>query len=233
MRKLYGLLLKFKKYILMPKKVAIINNDIFQASNSSDISEHLSLIYSILLSRKPETILELGTRGGESTRVFIRYCDKFLKSGTSIDLSPAPDWMTSKNWTHFIGDDIEIGNNLKELKVWPNGVKFSEIDLIFIDSSHEYLHTMEELKLYFHMLSRNGVLILHDTNLTNRITRKIDGTPNIGWDNQSGVNRALEDFFNFKIDWNNLRSFETKNLLGDLSIIHYPWNNGLTLVFKN
>ncbi len=217
----------------LSKEVAKIDNDFFQASNNSDISEHLSTIYSICLARKPNTILELGTRGGESTRVFIKYCEKFSKFGMSVDLCTKPDWMSSKNWTHFVGDDIELGTKVHKSNVWPNGDVLKPIDLIFIDSSHEYDHTLKELGVYWDMLSTNGILVCHDTNLTDKFTRKLDGTPNIGWNNSNGVSRAIEDFFDFKFNWNNLQSVESHTTKGQISVAHYPWNNGLTLIFKN
>jgi predicted O-methyltransferase YrrM len=58
-----------EKYRELPKQVSFVDNSIFQASPETDISDHLNVIFSIAMSKKPKTILELGTRGGESTKV--------------------------------------------------------------------------------------------------------------------------------------------------------------------
>lgn len=217
----------------LPRHSAIVNNNFFKAQNSSDISEHLSNLYSVCLARMPETVLELGTRGGESTRVLVEYCERFGSQGFSIDLDSQPDWLTARKWTHFSGDDIQIGKTIVKDKKWPNGAEFVPLDLIFLDSSHEYRHTLEELALYWPLIAKNGVLVLHDTNLTEKITRKLSGEVNIGWDNNTGVSRALQEYFGFEIDWSELTSFSGKNRNFDFrGVVHFPWNNGFTYIYK-
>jgi predicted O-methyltransferase YrrM len=210
-----------------------VNNDFFNASNNSDIAEHLSNLYNVCLAKMPDSVLELGTRGGESTRVLVEYCERFDKKGFSIDLDSQPDWLAGKKWNHFSGDDIGIGQKIVGNQKWPDGTEFAPLDLIFLDSSHEYKHTLEELALYWPLIAPHGVLVLHDTNLTEKITRKLSGEVNIGWDNSAGVSRALQEFFGFEIDWNELTSFSGKDKNFDFrGIVHFPWNNGFTCIYK-
>jgi predicted O-methyltransferase YrrM len=217
----------------IPRHSAVINNEIFGANNDSDISEHLTTLYGICLAKMPSSILELGTRGGESTRVLAAFCEKFQRVGKSIDLVSQPEWLSTKKWKHFAGDDITIGKVLTIEKRWPDGEIFDSLDLIFLDSSHEYEHTLEELKIYWPLISSEGVLILHDTNLTEKITRKLSGNANTGWNNEEGVSRAIQDYFGISLQWNELQSLNGKNEKNQFrGLVHFPWNNGLTCIYK-
>ncbi len=217
----------------MPRHSAIINNEIFGANNKSDISEHLSTLYGICLAKMPNSILELGTRGGESTRVLVEFCEKFKRVGKSVDLVSQPEWLATRKWKHFVGDDIAIGKVLAAEKRWPDGEVFDSIDLIFLDSSHEYEHTLEELRIYWPLISNEGVLILHDTNLTDKVTRSLSGNVNTGWNNEEGVSRAIQDYFGINLDWNELQSLNGKDRKNQFrGLVHFPWNNGFTCIYK-
>jgi predicted O-methyltransferase YrrM len=214
----------------LPNHVAFVDNTIFQASPETDISDHLNVLFSLVMAKKPKTILELGTRGGESTKVLTLAANLIGAKGYSADLSDAPEWLKgTENWHHFVADDTEFYKILKD--TWPNGDKYSGIDFLFLDTSHFYDHTMQELDIYWDLLNDEGVLLLHDTNCTIEITRRFSGNANQGWDNQRGVIRAVEDFFNCEIDE---RAYVSKLALnrGATALTHYPWNNGLTVIFK-
>ena len=217
-------------YRELPTHVSIVDNAIFEASPETDISDHLNVIFSLTMAKKPKTILELGTRGGESTKVLTLAANLIGAKGYSADLSDAPKWLKDQeNWHHFIADDTKFCELLNES--WPNGDKYSGIDLLFLDTSHFYDHTMQELNLYWDLLNDDGVLLLHDTNCTAEMTRRFSGNANQGWDNQRGVIRAVEEFFDCKIDENHFVSSVTLGR-GATALTHYPWNNGLTVIFK-
>jgi predicted O-methyltransferase YrrM len=221
---------RLKIYRELPIHVSIVDNAIFQASPETDISDHLNVIFSLTMAKKPKTILELGTRGGESTKVLTLAANLIGAKGYSADLSDAPKWLKDQeNWHHFIADDTKFCELLNES--WPNGDKYSGIDLLFLDTSHFYDHTMQELNLYWDLLNDDGVLLLHDTNCTAGMTRRFSGNANQGWDNQRGVIRAVEEFFDCKIDENHFVSSVTLGR-GATALTHYPWNNGLTVIFK-
>ena len=40
-----------------------------------------------------------------------------------------------------------------------------QVDILFIDTSHEYEHTLAELYAYMPRVSNGGVALFHDTNL--------------------------------------------------------------------
>ncbi len=219
-------------HFLIGTKVANVDVSSFFASPSSDIGEHLAYLAFLLEVTRPRTILELGTRGGESTRVFESYCSRSQIVGRSIDLSAAPEWLKASNhWLHFTGDDILIGNDLVNKERWPNGDSVDKLDFIFVDTSHEYLHTAREIATYVPLLSQHGIIAFHDSNLTDKPTRRLSGKVNYGWDNDRGVARAIEEYFRITIPDGTL-SF-ARSAEGGWSAYHMPWNNGLTLLTKN
>jgi len=203
----------------------------FKAKQESDIRDHLNVIYLLLITAQPKSILELGTRGGESTKVFLEYAREKGLTGRSIDLEAAPTWLVnSSNWIHSQGDDLEIGGLIAKTGHWPDGEKLDGLDLIFLDTSHEYEHTMQELELFFPHLNRGGFLVLHDTNLSKFPHRNLDGGIGYGWDNKRGVARALEDYFGISFDETIFFSKRVEN--GITHLFNFPWSNGLVIVRK-
>ena len=209
---------------------ALIDVSYLGANPKSDISEHLNLLYFYLHSAKPRNILELGTRGGESTKVLEKYCRDMNIVGKSFDLDAEPDWlMNSKNWKHFVGDDIHLGATLTSTQMWPDGSEFTHLDFIFLDTSHEYSHTKEELEIYVPLLKNGiGAIAFHDTNLTSSPTIRLDGTVGFGWDNKRGVARAIEEYFGFKFVEESLQVQSISN--GEFLFYHQPWCNGFSVL---
>lgn len=215
---------------ILPHSTANVNNALFKGTKETDISDHLNTIYAIAMAKKPKVILELGTRGGESTKVLTHVAQKFGSRGYSVDLSEAPDWLNSRtDWKHFVYDDTKFPEIIT--KNWPDGTTFDGIDLLFLDTSHFYEHTLQELELYWDLINPDGVLILHDTNCTEEVTRRLSGGSNQGWNNSRGVIRAVEEFFECKIDESMLLSIESLGRLAK-GLTHYPWNNGITIIYK-
>ena len=213
--------------------VASIDVSYFEANPKSDISEHLNFLYFYLHTAKPINILELGTRGGESTRVIEKYCREMNIVGKSFDLEAAPAWLkNSKNWKHFIGDDIDLGHNLTSAQRWPDGSEFKQLDFIFLDTSHEYSHTKEELATYLPLLKSGlGAIAFHDTNVTSSLTFRLDGSVGYGWDNKRGVARAIEEYFGFNFDERSLhmQSIPKSKFL----FYHQPWCNGFSILIPD
>ena len=201
------------------------------SENENDISDHLHFLNLFINLFKPTNIVELGTRGGESTRVFVDYVSRNGKSGFSVDLSSQPLWLKGlENWRHFVGDDCLIGESIKEKGIWPDGTAFDKIDLLFIDTSHEYNHTTQELEIWVPLVRSEGWILFHDTNLSGKATRRLSGKLNYGWDNSRGVTRAIEEYFKIQVSERELYS-ESHNMGLDF-IFHIPWNNGFTAVRK-
>ena len=219
------------KIKMLTTPTALTNNSAFDARSISDIGELLPILFVMAKLQAPKTLLELGTRGGESTRALIKVCDLLGITGRSVDLSAAPAWLNElENWNHFAADDIAFGDKLAAEHIWPTGEKFEGIDFLFIDTSHEYKHTVQEISTYWPLVNKGGLVVFHDTNLTHKPTWRLSRTLNWGWNNERGVTRAIEEYLNVKIMEDQyyvaLQSDEFSFLL------NVPWNNGLLAIGK-
>jgi len=159
----------------------------------TDISDHLVDLFIQSLEIRPKLIVELGVGGGESTFVLervARICNSVI---VSVDINDCSQVISYKDW-HFIQkDDIAF---TREFDGWCREKKIDpQIDALFIDTSHLYEHTVEEIGSWFPFLSDKARVFFHDTNLTKLYFRK-DYSMGLGWNNERGVIKALEKYFN-------------------------------------
>lgn len=190
---------------------------------ATDINDHLLTIFEEAVSLNPKLIVELGVRGGESTFVFERVAKLNEATVVSVDIDQCFGLSNYHKWYFVQQDDLQFAgefNNWCLLNQVPTG-----IDLLFIDTSHYYDHTLQEIRSWFPLLNPHAKVILHDTNLQNVYFHK-DGTTGFGWDNERGVIRALETYFEKPFD-------ETRNFVvfaKEWLMKHYPFCNGLTIL---
>ncbi len=196
-----------------------------RALKRSGISDHLEVIFIESLIFNPDLIVELGVRGGESTFVFervARLCDAKL---ISVDINDCSKASSYENWTFVKSDDVEFARAFPR---WceDRGIDPS-IDILFIDTSHLFEHTLSEIEHWFPYLSKKAKVFFHDTNLRTIFFRK-DGSMGLGWNNKRGVIRALECFFNRR--FNERANFT--DLVNGWLIRHYANCSGLTILEK-
>ena len=190
----------------------------------SDISDHLPTLFSESIAMRPRLIVELGVRGGESRFVFERVAklnDSFLVSVDMDDCSAACS--PASKWYFLKADDVLFA---QEFPAWcgEHGVSLG-IDVLFIDTSHLYDHTVEEIRGWFSHLNPKSKVIFHDTNLR-KLGRRMDGTLLRGWDNDRGVIRAIEDFLGARL--NERVDFVTT--INQWVVRHWARCNGLTVL---
>lgn len=132
----------------------------------SDIVEHLPRLHDTVVERNAQTVVELGVRSGNSTVALLAGIEQTGGQLWSVDihLMPYQDYAILRraskgSWTFVIGDDLAVSDQIPD-----------QIDVLFIDSSHFYDHTLAELDLYG---SRASTILLHDTELEHP-----DGAPN-------------------------------------------------------
>lgn len=194
------------------------------ATYPSDISDHLGTIFSEALAAQPHLIVELGVRGGESRFVFERVAKLTGATLVSADIDDCSQACSQSPRLHFVrGDDVQFAAGFaewcRERSVDPR------IDVLFIDTSHLYEHTVQEINAWFPLLAAKSKVIFHDTNMKN-IFRQQDGTLREGWDNQRGVIRAIEEKLDTK--FNEKISFVTT--VNGWVVRHWPYSSGLTIM---
>jgi predicted O-methyltransferase YrrM len=207
----------------------VLCNAIGEQVPQSDISDHLGIIFHAATEAAPTFMVELGTRGGASTRALLAAASVTEARLLSVDINDcSPIDVPFRDRWHFVkADDVEFGRT--GFRNWCHDRSIEPvIDVLFIDTSHEYEHTRQEINTWSQYLSDRGTLILHDTNMGTGTYARYDGSVDIGWDNRRGVMRALEEFVGRQYDENSFFSDVTDKH----SVIHFPNCNGLTIVKK-
>jgi len=184
-----------------------------QASVPTDISEHLLTIYSEAVECRPKLIVELGVRGGESTRALLLAAKRYGARLISVDIEDCAKANSSICWTFVQSDDIDFGNKFSE---WNQAKGLdSAIDVLLIDTSHTYEHTLSEIHTWFPYLAPGAKVLFHDTS----------NSALCGF----GVTRAIQDHLQIQFD-------ESKYLpalyIEGWLVRHNPACNGLTILRK-
>ncbi len=195
----------------------------------SDITDHLGAIFFFTLNAAPRLIVELGVRSGESTRVLLAAAELADAHVLSIDIEP---WSHievpfKSRWTFVQADDVAFGRS--SFVNWCASKHLEpKVNVLFVDTSHEYEHTRQEILTWTAHLADQATLIFHDTNMGEGAYVRYDGSIGFGWNNNRGVIRAIEELVGRNYDENTYFTDATDDFL----IIHFPGCNGLTILRK-
>ena len=199
------------------------------SAERSDISDHLGDIYFHALDSPSELIVELGTRGGESTRALLGAANATDRQVLSVDVDPCGtvDLPHTERW-HFVqADDVQFGR--ENFSDWCETANLPpRIGTLFIDTSHLYEHTREEINAWFPHLVDGALVLFHDTNMGDGRYARMDGSIGCGWDNERGVIRAIEERLGRQYD----ESTRFVDLTEEFLVRHTPYCNGLTVLRK-
>ncbi|HMI48900.1 MAG TPA: class I SAM-dependent methyltransferase [Gemmatimonadaceae bacterium] len=125
------------------------------ATQPTDVQGHLGTFVELVVELDASQVIELGSRSGVSTIAWL-YALENRGHLWAVDVSPAPPIEGCEHWTFVQGDDCSPGV-LAQLPY--------EVDIVFIDTSHAYEHTLRELELYLPRVRAGGRILLHDTEL--------------------------------------------------------------------
>jgi cephalosporin hydroxylase len=167
-----------------------------RCSRWSDIREYLPFLHETARSYDRCRVLELGCRKGNSTLAFLAAAGEaggHVWSADIADVALDPEgmlpWAREPRWTFTCGDDMDA--TVQSLLP-------ARCDVLFIDTSHEYEHTLAELRAYMPRVAPGGIALFHDTNLI--------GWPGYRWDSRvPPVRAALGDWCaETGLSWENL-----------------------------
>jgi predicted O-methyltransferase YrrM len=144
-----------------------------QRYDATDIGYHLILFPLLIVEFRLKNIVELGTRGGNSTLALLEAARHVDGRVFSVDVDPCleakrriADADLGHLWTFIQGNDLDLE---------PNRLP-QPIDLLFIDTNHLYRYTIRELQIYAQYLREGSWIALHD------------------YVSFPGVNRAVKEF---------------------------------------
>lgn len=159
----------------------------------SDIQGHLPTLHATVLEFPKAKVLELGVRWGTSTACLLAAVEEVGGHLWSVDISqPAvPDWWAGlEQWTLTVGNDVDPAIA---------DAQPSEVDVLFLDTSHVFEQTLTELATFVPRVRPGGVVLCHDTELQAPedapygppfpVARALDeycGGVGLSWENQTG-----------------------------------------------
>ena len=199
------------------------------AGAPSDIHDHLGVMFAEAVAARPRLIVELGTRGGVSTRALLAAAEVADAHLLSVDVNDcsgadiAPRFRA--RWTFAQGDDVGFAGAPFEAFCAARGLP-AQADAMLIDTSHRYEHTCRELDAWLPRLAPGGVMMFHDTHMGDGWFRRLDGRVARGWNNQRGVVRAVEERLGRRYDE---ATFFT-DVAGGFVVQHWPWSSGFTVL---
>jgi predicted O-methyltransferase YrrM len=227
LKDIYNLLVGFRRIRHYPASESRELDEIRRRSLvPTDFSDHLATLFTEGMICKPKLIVELGTRGGESTFVLERVASLCQAFFVSVDIEDCSGSSAYAQWRFVKKDDIQFA---AEFSAWCQKEPINpSIDLLFIDTSHKYEHTVKEINSWFPWLSPRAKVIFHDTNLRYYYFRKDGSLDFSGWKAERGVIRALEDYF--QCQFQETRDFT--DVRKGWRIRHQRHSNGLTILDK-
>lgn len=128
-------------------------------TNVQDIDEHLLTLFSLTVSMKPKTIIELGVRSARSTYAFLLGASEVGSKVISCDINvPQPSIHLSDdlktNWFFYKKDAHEFLEN--------DFPSIYEGGIVYIDDWHTGDHVRKELKLIEDHIQPMDIVLLHD-----------------------------------------------------------------------
>lgn len=195
----------------------------------SDISDHLPTIFADIVSTRPRLVVELGTRGGESTKAILAASSYSGAVVLSVDIEDCtgvalPNELRAR-WDFVRSDDVAFARDGFPQWCAAKGID-PVIDVLFIDTSHLYHHTVRELAEWERFVPPGGIVLFHDTNLRKFGRTVGNRVLNIGWENERGVIRAIEEFLGQRYD----ESTFFVDVRNGWLVRHHPNDFGLTLL---
>ncbi len=160
----------------------------------SDIHEHLEFMRDLCVELDAQVVVELGVRFGVSTAAFLDAMEATGGMLWSCDIARpfvADEIADHDHWMFVWGNDLELVDEAPEC------------DVLFIDTSHHYQHTVAELEGYAPKTAK--AILLHDTQLAHPA-----GAP--AWP-EYPVRRAALEYVTAHREWD-WTEFENNNGLG-------------------
>lgn len=122
----------------------------------------LAALLAILADLEPKVLLEIGTWAGGSAWAFSRIPS--VRHIVTVDLDPRPGAAEQLaqlpcRAEQVIGDS-QHPTTFKQVRALLEGFR---PEVVFIDGAHDYAHARKDWELYGPMVTRGGVVVLHDT----------------------------------------------------------------------
>lgn len=113
-------------------------------------------LYCLMKEVRPKIVLELGGHMGTSAAAMLGGLPKTSKL-YSVELET--------NWCKGVRDDprfIGLKGDDTDLKTYPGNLKFEDVDVWFVDSSHVYEHVFKQCELFGRYWTKGKIVVFDD-----------------------------------------------------------------------
>jgi len=127
--------------------------------NNRYVAKQILEMHNEALSREKPVIVELGVDIGNSTRSFLNAIDE--KEGAllvSVDILDCSHVAASDKWIFVKQDSVDTDSLIKKIPLLKDG-----IDILYVDSLHDYNHVKNEIYNFFPYMKKGGVIFFDDT----------------------------------------------------------------------
>lgn len=215
---------------LLPLNALPTYKDLLAHSNvkNTDFSSHLAPLFCHCLLQNPDIFIESGIRWGDGSTIALAKISQLLQNSILIGLdidNCAQHYAHIPNARFFQGDDVAFPAYFKKL----NFAK-DKVDFVFIDTSHQYEHTLQEIDAFTSILADNGTISFHDSNVAVEYPVRINGTAcGSGLGNPKGVTDGLKTYFNIEFDESKYLNINVEKDGYLWNIVNYPYCYGLAV----
>ncbi len=223
----------------LPSAILSTYKELLAYSNQVDteISSLIPMLFFHSYVENPKLLMEAGVCFGYSTQAFVKASDLCGTELIGIDFSQgaASSYDCVQNGIFVCMDDTLFPSYFNKSQF-----KNRLLDVVFIDTSHEYQHTLKELDAFLPLLAPRGTLMFHDANVTpltvsgRQAWWRINDTTQLmgplSPPNPRGVAPALREFFKISFDETKYINTEFESRGGSWHMVHYPFCNGLTVI---
>lgn len=141
----------------------------------SDIQEQMPLLRNAALRYVKPAIAEFGVRTGQSTAALLAGAAASGGHVWSVDCGMVAVpywWFETRMWSFRSDDDMSDAT-----AAWLP----PELDILFIDTSHAYEHTLAELRRYVPRVRPGGTVFCHDVELARDDESMLDPVTGDAW----------------------------------------------------
>jgi hypothetical protein len=179
-------------------------------------------IFGATVLAAPKLIVELGvSKEALANKALVTAAEMFGARVVSCDLGDFSDACRYPRWSFCRGDARDFGRKFRTLA---GGTQ--DVDVLLIDCDELYDTTRAIWQAWAPNLAPKCTVMFRCTNLA-KILHYEDGTSTaLGWDNNRGVIRAMEDELGIIFD--ETKPFE--GILNGWQVKHVPWGAGLTVL---
>ncbi len=139
---------------------------VIRSKHISGMQHHMIRLYNLTKHLPlPRTVVELGTRFGESTMAFVAAVSDVGGHVYSVDIHDQRDHrLFNAALLNHEGDNLTFirGDSLLVVQLWE-----LPIDHLFIDTTHQYAQSINELNQWGKYVKPGGIISLHDTSAGN------------------------------------------------------------------